>query len=299
MRRLYINMFLGLVISLSFLSLLFSSVDAEAATYSWDTGVALYTSYVIEQTVAIEVVGHNVSQGITLSLPSTVSPVWRSGQYYWVVNYTVPDDGCAWRIYAAFRYSGMQYFDGSYSSFGPLCSSYTTTVTTSGSFSGPSSKTATDAANSAAFWANQANSNAQTAATNAQNAYNAASSAASYAQTAANQTVYNGQSAAYWANQAYSYAMLAAQNAAPRIEKVQGLNGATCTTGSSFTVVISASPSSNVQYRVTCGSFDSGWTTSNQITISSGLVSGANTATVQVKNAVGNTAQASFTFFKL
>jgi hypothetical protein len=172
-------------------------------------------------------------------------------------------------------------------------------VTTSGSFSGPSSKTATDAANSAAFWANQANSNAQTAATNAQNAYNAASSAASYAQTAANQTVYNGQSAAYWANQAYSYAMLAAQNAAPRIEKVQGLNGATCTTGSSFTVVISASPSSNVQYRVTCGSFDSGWTTSNQITISSGLVSGANTATVQVKNAVGNTAQASFTFFKL
>ncbi|MCL6557716.1 MAG: hypothetical protein K6U74_02725 [Firmicutes bacterium] len=153
---------------------------------------------------------------------------------------------------------------------------------------------------------------AQTAATNAADAKTSADTAASrvwdlsesksaatlakesrnYAQTAVNNTSYNSQSAAYWA-------YLSAQNAAPVINKVQGQNGATCTSGSSFTVVISATPSSGVSYRVTCGTFDSGWTVSNTVTVNSGIVSGANTATVQVKNAAGTTAQTTFTFFKI
>ncbi len=110
--------------------------------------------------------------------------------------------------------------------------------------------------------------------------------------TVINNTTYNSQSAAYWAYQA-------AQNATPTISKVQGQNGATCTTGSTFTVVISATPSSGARYRVTCGSFDSGWVSNNTITINRGIVSGANTATVQVKNAAGTTAQTTFTFFKI
>lgn len=109
--------------------------------------------------------------------------------------------------------------------------------------------------------------------------------------TVINNTTYNSQSAAYWAYQA-------AQNATPTISKVQGQNGATCTTGSTFTVVISATPSSGASYRVTCGSFDSGWVSNNTITINS-VASGANTATVQVKNAAGTTAQTTFTFFKV
>ncbi|SHE97180.1 hypothetical protein SAMN02745218_01177 [Desulfofundulus australicus DSM 11792] len=169
-------------------------------------------------------------------------------------------------------------------------------------------------ANNAKSSADAAKASADVAATNAQNAYNAAQAAKASADTAAarvwdsaegksaatlakearNNTIYNNQSAAYWA-------YLAAQNSLPlpTITKVQGQNGATCTTGSTFTVVISATPSSGVNYRVTCGSFDSGWVTSNAITISSGIVSGANTATVQVKNAAGTVAQTMFTFFKV
>lgn len=143
--------------------------------------------------------------------------------------------------------------------------------------------------------------NAVNAAIQARDVANAVSSAVkdangtvlTAARNAANNTWYNGQSAAYWA-------YLAAQNASPpTITKVQGQNGATCTAGSTFTVVISTAPSSGVQYRVTCGSFDSGWVSSNTITITSGIVSGANTATVQVKNAAGAVAQTTFTFFKV
>lgn len=57
-------------------------------------------------------------------------------------------------------------------------------------------------------------------------------------------------------------------------------------------------PSSGASYRLTCGSFDSGWVSNNTITITS-VASGANTATVQVKNAAGTTAQTTFTFFKI
>ena len=162
---------------------------------------------------------------------------------------------------------------------------------------------ARDAANAAKTSADNANTNAWTAQQNSwySGTYGGASESvaniAGYIRnqqlpTVINNTTYNSQSAAYWAYQA-------AQNATPTISKVQGQNGATCTTGSTFTVVISATPSSGASYRVTCGSFDSGWVSNNTITINRGIVSGANTATVQVKNAAGTTAQTTFTFFKI
>ncbi|MCL6479544.1 MAG: hypothetical protein K6T65_14255 [Peptococcaceae bacterium] len=142
---------------------------------------------------------------------------------------------------------------------------------------------ARDAANTAKISAEQAKNNTWNA------TYN--KSAATLAGEAASGSWYNGQSAAYWAS-------VAALNSTPMINRVQGLNGATCTTGSSFTVVITSTPSTNVQYRVTCGSFDSGWTTNNTITITDGIANGANTITAYVKNAVGNTATATLVFFK-
>ena len=146
---------------------------------------------------------------------------------------------------------------------------------------------------SAAALAEEASTNASTAATNASNAITAANNAKASADMAAARTLFNGKSAAEWAS-------IAAQNAIPVINKAQGLNGATCTTGTSFTVVIVATPGSGVTYRVTCGVFDSGWVANSSITINSGLTTaGAKTATVQVKNEAGNIAQTAFTFFKI
>ena len=237
----------------------------------------------------IFVEGYNMTQGFSSPLPA-----WISGTTGY---YSVPDDGCTWRIAGFAQGYGGNAEDPTVF---PISSYFSTTVTTSGSFSGYSPKTATDAANNAASYAQTAATNANDAKTAANNAYTAANdaktaaqNAQTYAQTAANNTTYNSQSAAYWAYQA-------ALATPPTIKKIKGQNNATCTTGSSFTLVIFAEPSSGVQYRVTCGTFDSGWTANNTITISSGIVSGVNTATVQVKNtATGATSQETFTFFKI
>lgn len=129
-----------------------------------------------------------------------------------------------------------------------------------------------------------------------------ADAAKSSADLAASRTLYNGQSAAYWAYQAAQ-----AANTPPVITKIQGLNGATCTRGVSFTLVVTASdngPPSNLRYRVVCGSFDSRWLSTNQITIMGLSTPGAKTATVMVSDNPtnpdgGNIAQGSFTFFKI
>ncbi|OPY63697.1 MAG: hypothetical protein A4E56_00420 [Pelotomaculum sp. PtaU1.Bin065] len=133
---------------------------------------------------------------------------------------------------------------------------------------------------------------AETAATNATSANSAANNAALYAINAANNTTYNGQSVAYMTS-------MISYNMYPTIEKVQGKNGSTCTTGSSYTVVIASNPSSGVSYRVTCNSYDSGWVSNNNIVISSGIVSGANTATIRVRNNMGNESSTTLTFFKI
>jgi len=133
---------------------------------------------------------------------------------------------------------------------------------------------------------------AETAAANATNANSAANNAALYAINAANNTTYNGQSVAYMTS-------MISYNMYPSIEKVQGKNGSTCTTGSSYIVVIASNPSSGVSYRVTCNSYDSGWVSNNNIVISSGIVSGANTATIKVRNNMGNESSTALTFFKI
>jgi len=89
-----------------------------------------------------------------------------------------------------------------------------------------------------------------------------------------------------------------AQNILPVIYEIRGKNGANCTTTNSFTLLIDAAPN-NVQYRVTCGFYDSGWKTSNTIAITGLSGSGLKAATVQVKNTSGNIAERKFEFFKL
>lgn len=88
----------------------------------------------------------------------------------------------------------------------------------------------------------------------------------------------------------------------PDIKKVEGLNGATCTTSSNFTLTISASdngPASNLRYKTGNGS----WGTSNNVTVTPSKT-GANTVTVYVSDNptspdAGNISHTSFTYFKI
>lgn len=156
--------------------------------------------------------------------------------------------------------------------------------------------------------ATTASTNASTAATNAQNAYNAATTAATSASSAAtnalnayNNTIYDGESAAYWA-------YLAANNinvddTPPVIQKLSGANGATCTTKSSFSVVVNASDNKPGQLqaraKVDSGSFGS-WVNIPQSAISVTLsTSGAHTITVEVKDAAGNVSSATMIAFRI
>ena len=163
--------------------------------------------------------------------------------------------------------------------------------------------------------AQQAKASADLAAQNALNAYGAANSAKNAADTAASNaldsynkaneaainTIYNNQSAAYWA-------YLAANNinvddTPPVIQKLSGANGATCTTKSSFSVVVNASDNKPGQLqaraKVDSGSFGS-WVNIPQSAISVTLsTSGAHTITVEVKDAAGNVSSATMIAFRI
>lgn len=89
----------------------------------------------------------------------------------------------------------------------------------------------------------------------------------------------------------------------PVIQSLRGLNGATATTSSSVTLEISATDNLpgqlQYQYQVNGGGWSS-WAALSGNTINvSGLASGANRITVNVKDQAGNVATASATIFKI
>lgn len=142
--------------------------------------------------------------------------------------------------------------------------------------------------------------NAASAATNAQNAYNAANAAKASADQAAANTTYGGQSAAYWAYQA---AQGGADTTPPTIQKIGGLNGATCTTSGTFYVVVQATDNRVGQLQARAqvdGGTWTGWYNIPQNAIPVTLSSaGAHTITVEVKDAAGNSSQATMTAFRV
>jgi hypothetical protein len=114
------------------------------------------------------------------------------------------------------------------------------------------------------------------------------------ATNAANNTTYSGQSAAYWANQA---ATAATSNIIPVISSVVGQNGATCTTGTTFTANVAISPSSSITYTVTGVP---GYSASGNSITFTGLSSGAYTAIITATyTPTGKTCTYPFTFFKI
>lgn len=144
------------------------------------------------------VIGHNTTQGITSNLSYELVKVGGGSNAKWTMNYFVPDDGCTWkvdgRIYTTVWTTVSDGTDGTYIiPTGVGSDSFSNTHITTGSFTGTSPKTATDAANLAATNA----SNAATASNNAKSAADAAKisadTAASRAQTTINQTWYGGK----------------------------------------------------------------------------------------------------------
>ena len=195
---------------------MFSVLPAQADTcsaYTVTLGSDLYGTVYSAHCV---VLGHNTTQGFETDLPYTIS---ANGSSQYTCTYYVPNDGCTWGIQISFTADQASLMGVDYT--------YNTSITTSGSYSGCSPTTATNAANTAASNASTAAGNASTAATNAStaaanasNAYTAATaaqtaanSANTNASTAANNTAYGGQSAAYWADNANSNAANANANA--------------------------------------------------------------------------------------
>ena len=84
---------------------------------------------------------------------------------------------------------------------------------------------------------------------------------------------------------------------APVITKTIGLNGATCTKTSNFTVTIQASGADEYRARLDSGSWTA-WGTSKNITLG-GLTNGAHTINVQARNSNGVVAESSMVVFKL
>jgi hypothetical protein len=84
---------------------------------------------------------------------------------------------------------------------------------------------------------------------------------------------------------------------APVITKTIGLNGATCTKTSNFTVTIQASGADEYRARLDSGSWTT-WGTSKNITLG-GLTNGAHTINVQARNSNRVVAESSMVVFKL
>ncbi|MDD4406364.1 MAG: hypothetical protein PHO36_16570, partial [Parabacteroides sp.] len=286
-------------------------------------------------------IGYNITHNFSRSLEYSIA-----SNYLYV---TLPDDGSNWFISVVLEYDTSED--------GRIGSGFQTNVTTPGTFTGPSIKSATDAANNAASYASTAATQATAANTAAQGAKTSADNAASYA-SAANTNAANASSYAQSANtntntiinsylstangiiqDASGTVLVAARGAktsadnansilnngtfglsalntkldtvdtntstqianldtkinnmqstinnlqtesSPEILLVQGVNGATCTTDGTFKLIISAKDAE--EYRASIlGEVDSGWTTSNQITLN-GISAGARTINIEARN---------------
>jgi hypothetical protein len=285
--------------------------------------------------------GYNITQGFGCALQITEI---RDGRVY----VYLPDDGSTWNVVGYINV--VSDFSTLYASnfAGSQSRQFAGTVTTPGSFSGYSPKTATDAANTAKTEAINAKNAAvdaknaaNTASTNATNAlyilngtsnggkslaatYDKANSANSNASTAAARVwdASESKSAAQLAKEARDKAnanyeelqnlktsitniennLAAGDTMPPTILSIKGYNGATCTTGSTFSATVQAFDNSGVlEFRVKADTGTwSDWVPISSYNTAGGVTgTGAHTLTVEVRDSTGNVSTGNMTFFKL
>lgn len=159
-------------------------VESKAATYSYTSN--LRANYIYGGRLGwpvATVFGYNSTHGVTRMLKSWITTTGPSYSYI-IVNYEVPDDGSTWYVTGSIvsYITATDYVANTdirlWDDLGR--DQFEAVHTTGGSFSGPSSKTATDAASLASSSASVAASNAATA----MNAANAASASAASAHAA-------------------------------------------------------------------------------------------------------------------
>jgi hypothetical protein len=96
--------------------------------------------------------------------------------------------------------------------------------------------------------------------------------------------------------------LTAGDSTPPTILSIKGYNGATCTTGSTFSVTVQAFDNSGVlEFRVMAdtGAW-SDWLPISSYNTASGITgTGAHTLTVEVRDSAGNVSTGTMTFFKL
>ncbi|NPV89606.1 MAG: hypothetical protein HPY50_02365 [Firmicutes bacterium] len=267
---------------------LISAIPVFGATFTYTIG-SFQTSG--NSVSPISAVGYNKTHGFTMSLPCSVR-FSGSGSRPAYFDYTLPDDGSTWVVTGTWavctNYSdGIGAMQPTYIGYG----SFTETKTTTGTFTGVSIQQAVSAAQQAKTSADEAVENTNII---IDDLLSESGNLVQDSEGTAIEGIRNLQSTVNNISNNIS------NNIVPNIDSINGVNGATCTTGNEFTLVISANPSSDVTYRVQCGSFDSGWVTGNTITITDLSVTGAYQALCQVKHdSSGMTAQKDFTFFKI
>ena len=154
---------------------------ANAATYTDNLGKV--TNGWTWSIGSIVLTGNNLTHTFSQSIPGSVI----IGEHdfgkipYFYLNYTVPDDGSTWQVAGSVQIMSYDLYGGYIQTFSKSINS---TVTTTGTFTGYSLKTATDAANAANLTAGQAKSSADLAKTYSELANTAAGNAKTSADTA-------------------------------------------------------------------------------------------------------------------
>ncbi|MTI82375.1 MAG: hypothetical protein FH756_00440 [Firmicutes bacterium] len=165
---------------------------------------------------------------------------------------------------------------------------------------------AKSSADTAATNAANANSNASAAKTEAaaaKNAANAAAGDATYIRSTQLPNVENKIDNLETVVANIENNMSTGDSAPPSIMSVKGYNGATCTTGTTFKVVVKASDNSSdsLEFRVKADSGSwSNWTSISNYAVATGISGGgAHTINVEVRDQAGNAANDTMTVFKI
>ncbi|MCL5058656.1 MAG: hypothetical protein M1130_11845 [Actinobacteria bacterium] len=325
-----------ITLGLLLIILLCFAPSAFAASYTYYLGDCYGNYNRRSYTVSnIDLMGLNKTHGFTQKIIGTVSSTLSSNYYHFTLTYNLPDDGSTWQIVGSVNMVSYEYSTEGYVAMNFFAMPVNDTKNTSGTFTGVSIKTATDAANAANTAAGQAKISADTASTRALNAYNSVYNANGNTITAvrdgsgtvlseARQAKTNASNAGTYASQASTNALNAYNTAqtvntkidslstavtniqnnigldtSPPVVQIATVSGALATSGNSISAVVNVSDNVSTAFEYSLNG------TVYQSLPANGVVSlpisapGANLITVWVKDGAGNVGRNSITIRKL
>ncbi|NPV89605.1 MAG: hypothetical protein HPY50_02360 [Firmicutes bacterium] len=264
------------------------SKQALAQTYTYDCGNYSNSNRYIRLSGSFT--SFNRTHNYSLPL-YTISSRYSNHHYY--IDYILPDDGSTWQVV------GFYYVDYCYSIEGmPSCESTTflfdQTVTTPGTFPYPTIDQAVSAANAAKASAEQVADDTNDIRNNL------LSISGGIVQDANGTVLQAAREAKDRADQIYNLVSNTKVSIPPQIINTQGVGGATCTSSTSYSLIVTSYPESGVVYNATLLGPSTGDISivGNIITFSNLTDPGAYTATITATND-GGTSSNIFNFFKV